>query len=62
MLAFITVIGSREHDQDGDSVIKVYTEYFPELCEKSHRRITKFIVIQYKQRVNMTNDNDTDKM
>ena len=24
MLAFITVIGNREHDQDGDSVIKVY--------------------------------------
>ena len=24
MLAFITVIVNREHDQDGDSVIKVY--------------------------------------
>ena len=24
MLAFITVIGIRKHDQDGDSVIKVY--------------------------------------
>ena len=25
MLAFITIIGNREHDQDGDSVMKVYT-------------------------------------
>ena len=24
MLAFITVIGNREHDHDGDSLIKVY--------------------------------------
>ena len=24
MLAFITVIGNREHDQDGDSVVNVY--------------------------------------
>ena len=24
MLTFVTVIGNREHDQDGDSVIKVY--------------------------------------
>ena len=24
MLAFITVIGNREHDQDGDSVMNVY--------------------------------------
>ena len=25
LVAFITVIGNREHDQDGDSVLKVYS-------------------------------------
>ena len=26
MLAFITLIGNRKHDQDGDSVIKLYSQ------------------------------------
>ena len=41
MLAFTTVIGNREHDQDGDSVIKVYSGL-------TNNRFTDFFKVKTK--------------
>ena len=48
MLAFITVIGNREHDQDGDSMIKVYTNlanesYVSELAFSAVSSVNEYI-------------------